>query len=40
MAGFAKRWSLDRQFTPAMDAKLRKRKLRGWDEAVQRTVSR
>jgi glycerol kinase len=40
MEGFAKRWALDRQFTPAMDPGLRRRKLAGWRDAVQRTLSR
>jgi glycerol kinase len=38
-AGFAKRWKLDRQFHPSMDPALRKRKLKGWREAVRRTLS-
>jgi glycerol kinase len=40
MKGFSKRWALDRQFNPAMDPALRKRKLKGWNEAVRRTLSR
>lgn len=40
MEGFSKRWALDRQFNPAMDPALRKRKLKGWNEAVRRTLSR
>ncbi|MGN6156726.1 MAG: glycerol kinase GlpK [Devosia sp.] len=39
MKGFSKRWALDRQFNPAMDPALRKRKLKGWNEAVRRTLS-
>ena len=39
MAGFAKRWALDRQFKPTMDAPLRKRKIKGWADAVRRTLS-
>jgi glycerol kinase len=39
MAGFAKTWALDRRFTPAMDAATRKRKLSGWQDAVQRTLT-
>ncbi|HTJ56164.1 MAG TPA: glycerol kinase GlpK [Devosiaceae bacterium] len=39
MEGFAKRWALDRQFHPKMDEKLRKKKLKGWREAVRRTLS-
>jgi len=40
MKGFSKRWALDRQCKPAMDPALRKRKLKGWNEAVRRTLSR
>jgi len=40
MQGFARRWALDRQFTPAMDPALRRRKLRGWRAAVRRTLTR
>ena len=36
---FAERWALDRQFNPQMDKKTRKRKLKGWREAVKRTLS-
>ena len=36
---FAKSWSLDRRFEPAMDATTRKRKLAGWADAVRRTLS-
>jgi len=39
MAGFAKRWALDRQFKPRMDPKLRRQKLKGWKDAVRRTLS-
>jgi glycerol kinase len=39
MAGFAKRWARDRRFTPMMDAATRKAKLKGWHNAVQRTLS-
>jgi glycerol kinase len=38
-AGFAARWALDRQFNPRMDAETRTRKLKGWREAVKRTLS-
>ena len=38
--GFAARWQLDRQFNPHMDRKLRKQKLAGWADAVQRTLTR
>ena len=36
---FAKNWSLDRRFEPAMDTATRKRKLAGWADAVRRTLS-
>ena len=39
MKGFSKRWALDRQFNPSMDPGLRKRKLKGWSEAVRRTLT-
>jgi glycerol kinase len=39
MKGFSKRWALDRQFNPSMDAKLRKQKLKGWNDAVKRTLT-
>jgi glycerol kinase len=38
--GFAKTWRLDRRFTPAMDAATRDRKWSGWQDAVQRTLTR
>ena len=37
--GFAKSWALDRRFTPEMTEAERKRKLRGWRDAVRRTLS-
>jgi len=37
--GFAARWALDRQFTPHMDEAVRKRKLKGWRDAVRRTLT-
>jgi len=40
MEGFSKRWALDRQFTPTMEAGLRRRKLAGWRDAVRRTLTR
>jgi glycerol kinase len=40
MKGFAKRWSLERQFNPSMDPGVRRKKLKGWNEAVRRTLSR
>jgi len=33
-------WSVDRRFEPRMDTALREAKLAGWQEAVQRTLSR
>jgi glycerol kinase len=36
---FAKSWSLERRFEPAMDEATRKRKLAGWRDAVRRTLS-
>jgi glycerol kinase len=38
-AGFAARRESDREFRPDMDAKVRQKKLRGWRDAVQRTLS-
>ena len=35
----AARWERDRRFTPAMEADVRDRKLRGWHDAVRRTLS-
>ena len=40
MEGFAQRWQLDRQFNPHMEAAVRDRKIKGWRDAVQRTLSR
>ena len=37
--GFAKSWRRDRRFEPSMDV-TRARKLAGWRDAVQRTLSR
>ncbi|MCF1741539.1 glycerol kinase GlpK [Paradevosia shaoguanensis] len=36
---FSKSWSRDRRFEPQMEAGTRKRKLKGWDDAVRRTLS-
>jgi glycerol kinase len=36
---FAKSWALDTHFTPEMDEKMRTRKLKGWRNAVKRTLS-
>ena len=40
MKGFSKRWSLERQFNPSMNPALRRRKLRGWHDAIARTLTR
>jgi glycerol kinase len=40
MQGFSKRWSLERQFNPAMEARVRKQKLGGWRDAVGRTLTK
>ena len=37
--GFAKAWARDRCFEPAMDAKTRSDKIKGWKDAVKRTLS-
>ena len=37
---FAKSWALDRRFSPAMAEAERARKIRGWHDAVGRTLSR
>ncbi|WEX07431.1 glycerol kinase GlpK [Chelativorans sp. AA-79] len=39
MREFARSWALDRQFTPGMGDAERERKLRGWRDAVRRTLS-
>ena len=39
MAEFAQGWALDRQFRPRMDAATRKAKLKGWKDAVRRTLT-
>jgi glycerol kinase len=36
---FAARWALDRRFTAAMDAAVRRRKIAAWRDAVGRTLS-
>jgi glycerol kinase len=38
-SGFAASWALDRRFQPEMSAKLRSLKLRGWRDAVRRTLT-
>jgi len=37
--GFAKAWARDRRFEPAMDDKIRNAKLKGWKNAVKRTLT-
>jgi glycerol kinase len=39
MKGFSESWALDRKFTPEMDEKTRKAKIKGWNAAVKRTLS-
>ena len=39
MDSFAKSWALDHRFEPAMDTPTRKRKIAGWNDAVQRTLT-
>ncbi|WP_311029037.1 glycerol kinase GlpK [Mesorhizobium koreense] len=36
---FAKSWALERRFQPAMDAKTRSARIKGWKDAVRRTKS-
>lgn len=38
MAEFAASWARDKRFEPEMDAAERKRKIKGWDVAVRRTL--
>jgi len=38
--GFAQNWALDRRFQPDMDEATRQRKIDGWEDAIQRTLSR
>ena len=37
---FAKAWALDREFRPNMDPHVRTAKLRGWHDAVRRTLTK
>jgi glycerol kinase len=39
MQGFSENWALERKFTPVMDDETRKAKIKGWDDAVRRTLS-
>ncbi|MFP5076804.1 glycerol kinase GlpK [Rhizobium sp. YIM 134829] len=36
---FARTWARDRRFEPTMDEKTRREKIRGWKEAVKRTLT-
>jgi glycerol kinase len=40
MKAFAKSWKLDQQFEPKMEEETRKRKVKGWNEAVRRTLTK
>ncbi|QYO77455.1 glycerol kinase GlpK [Devosia salina] len=40
MAEFARGWARDRRFEPVMDQATRDTKVKGWDDAVRRTLSR
>ncbi len=37
--GFAKAWALESEFKPKMDEKTRRAKLKGWHDAVKRTLT-
>jgi glycerol kinase len=37
---FARSWALERRFTPSMDEGMRRAKVKGWKDAVRRTLSR
>jgi glycerol kinase len=39
MEAFSASWSTERRFEPQMSAKERRRKVKGWDDAVKRTLS-
>lgn len=39
MNGFAETWALDHRFTPQMSESERRRKIKGWKDAVRRTLS-
>jgi glycerol kinase len=39
-SSFAKMWHLDRRFEPAMESDRRAQKLKGWRDAVARTIAR
>ncbi|HEY0034948.1 MAG TPA: glycerol kinase GlpK [Devosia sp.] len=39
MEDFAESWALEHQFVPQMDAGERKRKVKGWNDAVRRTLT-
>ena len=37
--GFAKSWRLDQKFSPRMPTEIREKKITGWQQAVQRTLT-
>jgi glycerol kinase len=37
---FAQSWSLERQFLPQIDRRQRNAKIKGWQDAVERTLSK
>ncbi len=39
-AGFAANWALDQRFDPEMDESTRERRYAGWQDAIERTLSR
>jgi glycerol kinase len=39
MAEFTRSWALDRRFEPALDEATRRRKVKGWRDAVRRTLT-
>ncbi|MCF6344086.1 MAG: glycerol kinase GlpK [Devosiaceae bacterium] len=39
MQGFAEQWKLDRRFEPEMDAQVRRQKIAGWQDAIERTLT-
>jgi glycerol kinase len=40
MRDFARSWALDRRFEPVMDEAARKRAIKGWRDAVRRTLTK
>ncbi len=39
MQGFAEQWKLDRRFEPEMDEQIRKQKIAGWQDAIERVLA-